>query len=132
MYVVVELRGGESPGVKSNQVDSGIIWRCDRENGGEGVVGSVGFKDDLCIWNPMGQYQSSGENFFECFKEFSAFRTEVANNSFSSHTPEQNHDIGVVKNESPIKISKSKKGLNVLDFVRFRPFLDGLDLVISH
>ena len=49
MYVVVELWGGEGPGVKSNQVDFRIIWRCDRQNDGEGIVGGIGFKDDLCV-----------------------------------------------------------------------------------
>ena len=47
-------------------------------------------------------------------------------------TREQNHDIRVVKNESPVKVCKSEKRLNVLDFAQFRPFLDGLDLVIGH
>ena len=65
MYVIVELRGGESPGVKSNWVEFGVIWRYDGENGGEGVVRGVSFEDDLCVWNPMSQYQSSGEGFFE-------------------------------------------------------------------
>ena len=54
VYVVVELWGGEGPGVKSNRVDFGIIQRCDRENGGEGIVRGDGFEDDLCIWDPMG------------------------------------------------------------------------------
>ena len=54
------------------------------ENGGKGVVGGISFKDDLHIWNPMSQYQSSAEGFFECFKGFPAFRSEVPNNSFSS------------------------------------------------
>ena len=132
MYVIVELWGSEGPGVKSDQVDFGFIWRCDRENGSEGIVGGVSFENDLHVWDPMGQYRSGGESFFEHFEGFPAFRSEVPNNSFSSQMHEQNRDIGVVKNESLIKISKSKKGLNVLDFVWFRPFLDDLDLVIGH
>ena len=55
MYVVVELRGGESLGVKGNQVDFRVVQRCDRENGGEGVVRGVSFKDDLHVWNPISQ-----------------------------------------------------------------------------
>ena len=47
MYIVVELWGSESPGVKGNQVNFGVIQRCDRENGAEGVVRGVGFEDDL-------------------------------------------------------------------------------------
>ena len=132
MYIVVELWGGEIPGVKRNQVDFGVIWRCDRENGGEGVVGGVSFKDDLCVWDPMSQYRSGGEGLFECFTGFPAFWGEVPNDSFSSQMRERNHDIRVVKNESLKKVSESEKGLNGLDFAQFRPFLDGLDLLIGH
>ena len=53
MYVVVELQGSEGLGMKSDRVDFRVVWRCDRENGGEGVVGGVGFEDDLCVWDPM-------------------------------------------------------------------------------
>ena len=80
----------------------------------------------------MSQYWSSDEGFFEGFKGFPAFWSEVPNNPFSSQMCEQNCDIGVVKNESLIKVGKFEKGLDVLDFAWFRPFLDGLDLVISH
>ena len=78
------------------------------------------------------QYWSGGEGFFECFKRFPAFWSEVPNNSFSSQTHEWNCDIRVVKNQSLIKISESEKGLNDLNFVQFGPFLDGLDRVIGH
>ena len=132
MYIVVELRGGEGPGVKSDRVDFGIVRRCDRENGGEGVVEGIGFEDDLCIWNPVGQYRGHGKGLFEGFKGFPAFRSEVPSDPLSSQTHERNCNIGVVKNESSIKVCKSEKGLNVLDFVWFGPFLDGLDLVIGH
>ena len=132
MYVVVELWGGESLGVKSNRVDFGVVQRYNRENGSEGVVRGISFEDDLCVWNPMSQNQSSGEGFFEHFKEFPAFQGEIPNNSFPSQMREQNHNIEVVKYESLVKVCKSEKGLNVLDFAWFRPFLDGLDLVIGH
>ena len=116
MYVIVELRGGESPGVKSDRVNLGIVRRCDRENGGEDVVRSVGFEDDLHIWNPMSQYQGRGKGFFEGFEGFPAFQSEVPSDPLSSQMCEWNCNIGIVKNESPMKISKSEKGLNVLDF----------------
>ena len=132
MYIIVELQGGESLGVKSDRVDFGIVRRCDRENSGEGVVGSVGFEDDLRIWNPMSQYWGCGKGLFEGFEGFPAFWSEVPSNPLSSQTCEQNCNIGIVKNESPINICKSEKGLNVLDFAWFGPFLDGLDLVIGH
>ena len=106
MYVVVELQGSKCPGVESNWVNLRVIGRDDRENGGENIVRGVSFEDDLCIWNPMSQYQCGGEGLFECFAGFSAFQSEIPNNSFSSQTCEKNHDIGVVKDESLIKICK--------------------------
>ena len=113
-------------------MDFKVVWRCDRENGSEGIVGGVSFENDLHVWNPMSQYWSSGEGFFQHFEGFPAFWSEIPNNSFSSQMCEWNHNIRAVKNESLIKISKSEKGLNVLDFAWFGPFLDGLDLVIGH
>ena len=41
MNVVVELWGSESPGVKSDLVDFGVVQRGNRENGGEGIVRGV-------------------------------------------------------------------------------------------
>ena len=38
MYVIVELRHGESLGVKGNQVEFGVVWRCNRENGSKDIV----------------------------------------------------------------------------------------------
>ena len=54
MYIVVEFQSGEGLGVESNQVDFRTVQRCDRENGGKGVVGGVSFEDDLHVWDPMG------------------------------------------------------------------------------
>ena len=61
MYIIVELWGGESLEMRGDQVDLRVVWRCDRENGSEGIVGGISFGDDLCVWNPMGQYQSGGD-----------------------------------------------------------------------
>ena len=80
----------------------------------------------------MSQYRDCVKGLFEGFEGFSAFWSEVPGDPFSSQMCEKNCNIRVVKNESPIKICKSEKGLNVLDFAWIRPFLDGLDLVISY
>ena len=42
---------------------------------GHSGIGSC-FKDDLRVWNPMSQYQSSGKGFFEGFEGFPAFWSE--------------------------------------------------------
>ena len=124
MNIVVELQSGKGLRVKSDWMYFRAVWRYNQENGSEGVVRGVSFKDDLCIWNPMSQYWSGGERFFECFEGFPAFQGEISNKPFSSQTCEQNRYIRVVKNEFLINISESEKGLNVLDFAQFGPFLD--------
>ena len=50
-------------------MDFRVVQRCDRENGGKGVVGGVGFEDDLHVWNLMSQYQSSGKGFLRVSKD---------------------------------------------------------------
>ena len=82
MYVVVELQGSESLGVKGDWVDFGVVQRYDGENGGKGIVGGISFEDNLHIWSQMSQYWSGGEGFFEHFEGFSAFWSEILNNSF--------------------------------------------------
>ena len=86
MNVVVELWSSEGPRVEGDRMYFGVVWRHDREDGGESVVGGVGFKDNLCIRNPMSYYRSSSEGLFECFEGIFAFRGEVPNNSFSGQT----------------------------------------------
>ena len=113
-------------------MDLGAVVRDDRENGSEEIVRGIGFEDNLCFWNLMSQYWCGCKGLLECFEVFPGLWSEVPNNSFSSNMHEWNCDIRVVKNESPVKICESRKGLNVLDFSWFRPFLDGLDLVIGH
>ena len=53
MNVVVELWSGEGSSMESDWMNFRVFWRRDQENGGECVVGGVGFKDDLCVQNPM-------------------------------------------------------------------------------
>ena len=79
MYIVIELWGSEGLGVKSDQVDFGVIQRYDK-NGSKGIVRGISFEDDLCVWNPMSQYRSGGEGFFEHFEGFSALWSEIPNN----------------------------------------------------
>ena len=45
---------------------------------------------------------------------------------------EGNDDVGVVVDESMVKVRKSKEGLNVLNFLRFRPIGNGLNFLHGH
>ena len=53
MNVIVELWSGESPRVEGDRMYFGVIRRHNREDGGESVVGGIGFEDNLCVQNPM-------------------------------------------------------------------------------
>src|SRR5882672_1819456 len=44
----------------------------------------------------------------------------------------QNCDFGISVSETTIEVGETEEGLNVLDFLRFRPILDNLDLVWGH
>ena len=41
-------------------------------------------------------------------------------------------DFGISKNESLVKVGKTKEGLNIFDFSGFGPILDYLDSVRGH
>ena len=43
-----------------------------------------------------------------------------------------NSDVGVVGYETSVEVSKTKKRLYILDFLRFRPILDGLNFGGGH
>src|SRR5882672_11845000 len=44
----------------------------------------------------------------------------------------QNCDFGISVNETMVEVGETEEGLKVLDFPRFRPILDNLDLVWGH
>ena len=43
-----------------------------------------------------------------------------------------NNDVGVVVNESVVKVLESEEGLNVLNFLQFRPIGNGLNFLCGH
>src|SRR5882672_7352347 len=43
-----------------------------------------------------------------------------------------NCDLGISVNETTVEVGETEEGLNVLDFPRFGPILDNLDLVWGH
>ena len=44
----------------------------------------------------------------------------------------QNGEVREIEDESLVKISETKKGLDILDFMRFGPVQYSLDLILSH
>src|SRR5467141_3138116 len=57
---------------------------------------------------------------------------KVPGGTLAGKTHKQDCDFGVSVNEMTIEVGETKEGLNVLDFPRFGPILDNLDLVQGH
>ena len=49
-----------------------------------------------------------------------------------SEVGKRNHDVGIVGDEAAVEVSETQEGLNVLDFLWFRPILDCLDFSGRH
>ena len=47
-------------------------------------------------------------------------------------TGEWDSDVQVIVDKVTIKVSKTKEGLNIFNLLRFGPFVNNLDLIISH
>ena len=45
---------------------------------------------------------------------------------------EGNDDVGVVVDESTVEVHESEEGLNVLNFLQFRPIRNGLNFLRGH
>ena len=60
------------------------------------------------------------------------FWRKVPRNALMIGTSKWNSDVGVVGYESLVEVSKTKKRLHILDFLRFRPILDGLNFGGRH
>jgi hypothetical protein len=64
----------------------------------------------------------------ECVKGLPTIFGKVPRGILASKPSERNHDIRVVEDETAIEVSESEEGLDILDFPRFRPIKDSLDL----
>ena len=129
--VVVEFRRSESPGVKSDWVEF-VVGGENRKDCSEGVVGGVGFDDDLGVRYPMGKNRSTSEGLLKSPKRLPTSIGEVPGYTFPSESGERNYDVGVLFYKSTIEITKAKEGLNVLNVPRLWSFQDCLNLVGRH
>ena len=57
---------------------------------------------------------------------------KVPGGTLAGKTRKRNCDFGVSENETTVEVGKTEEGLNILDFPRFGPILDNLDLVRGH
>src|SRR5467141_2308418 len=57
---------------------------------------------------------------------------KVPGGTLAGKTCKRNCDFGVSENETTVEVGETEEGLNILDFPRFGPILDNLDLVRGH
>src|SRR6267142_1043161 len=57
---------------------------------------------------------------------------KVPGGTLVGKTHKRNCDFGVSENETTVEVGETEEGLNILDFLRFGPILDNLDLVRGH
>ncbi|KIN95999.1 hypothetical protein M404DRAFT_164307, partial [Pisolithus tinctorius Marx 270] len=108
MGVIIQLRGHQSLGVKSNWVDLAVTAG-DREDAGDGIVQSISLDSDR---DP---------------------RDEVIPRSPLVGKPSQwYNDVRIIKDKLVVKIGEAEERLNILDLARLRPVTDGLDLFLRH
>src|SRR5882672_7536162 len=131
MDIVIEFWSGKSLGVECNWVQL-AIWCGNRKDSGESIVGSVCFDCNLGVRNPMGKDRSCSESLFKCFKGSTALIRKVPGGTLVGKTRKWNCDFGISVNEMMVEVGETKEGLNILDFLRFGPILDNLDLVWGH
>src|SRR3979490_1148395 len=69
---------------------------------------------------------------FQLIERFSTVLCEVPRESFPCESSKGNSDGGIVVDETPLKVRKTKERLNVFYFPRFWPLQDALNLSFSH
>jgi hypothetical protein len=109
MDIIIQFGGSECSGMESNWMNLSIVWRDNGLDRCEGAIRSIGFKEDQSIWNPMSQYWSSGEGFFQGHESHLAVFGEIPFDSFLGESGEQNGDVRVVVNDVSIEVSKPKE-----------------------
>src|SRR5882672_11373740 len=57
---------------------------------------------------------------------------KVPGGTLVGKTRKWNCDFGISVNEMTVEVGETEEGLNILDFLRFGPILDNLDLIRGH
>ena len=103
--IVVQLRRSERTGMERDRVDA--VLEVYREDGFEGVVGSVGLNDDRNVRNPLRKGRSGGEGFLQRVKRCLALFSPQSRSTLPSNPGERNGNVGIERNETPIKVGEA-------------------------
>jgi hypothetical protein len=93
--------------MESNQMNFAIVWRNNGEDGHKGIIGGIGFHNELSVGDPVYKDQSYCESFLECIESHSTIPREIPLDVFLSQSHEQDCDI-IVVDELSVEIGKSK------------------------
>ena len=72
------------------------------------------------------------ESEFKLIECVLALLGEIPGEAFARKPSEWDSDGRISINKSLVEVRKTKEGLDVMDFARFRPILNAFDFVISH
>ena len=72
------------------------------------------------------------ESEFKLIECILALLGEILGEAFARKPSEWDSDGRISVNKSSVKVCKTEEGLDVVDFVRFRPILNAFDFVVSH
>jgi hypothetical protein len=82
------------------------VFLCHLERRWKGsLIGCI--QSILRLGDPEGKDQSHCESLFKSFESGAAFISEIPWSSLSGKTHERNSDIGIVVNETSVKVCKS-------------------------
>ena len=108
MGVIIEFQGTEGAGMESHRVDFTGIG-LDGEDGTQSIIRGIGFYDDRFIGDPVGQDRCRGESGFQSLEGFPGGIGKIPWNTLAGQPGKWNHDVGIIRNEAAVKISKAKK-----------------------
>jgi hypothetical protein len=80
----------------------------------------------------MCEDRSSSKGFLESLESSSTLVIEIPDGLLLSKSRQRNNNVGVIENITPVKISKAKEGLNILDFSGFGPIENDSDFFGIH
>ena len=77
------------------------------EDCSKGVVGGIGFNDNLGVRQPMGKNRSTSKSLLESIKYFSTLFGKVPRNILPSELGKWDNNVGVFLNEAMVEITET-------------------------
>ena len=109
-----------------------IFFVNNRKDCSKSIVQSISFHNELSIRNPMSKNRSRGECLFERIEGIMTGRVKLPRDILPGKACQWNNNVWIVKDKLVIKISKTYKGLNILDFLRLWLVLNNLYFIIRY